>query len=83
MIQFMCKFSIKVGAIVPKSQATYCSSWLEMVFAKVSNGKRNLGNFWGIVCVLFLDLSDGYMLEFGKSKNYEGMRLSPTNVSIM
>lgn len=54
-----------------------------MVFAEVSNGERNLGNFWGIVYVLLLDVSEGYMSEFGKSKNYEGMRLSHTNVSIM
>lgn len=37
----------------------------------------------GIVHVLFLDLSDGCMLEFGKSKNYEGMCRSHMNVSIM
>lgn len=37
----------------------------------------------GIVHVLFLDLSDGYMLEFGKSKNYGGMCLSHMNMSIM
>lgn len=37
----------------------------------------------GIAHVLFLDLSDGYMSEFGKSKNYEGVSLSHTNVSIM